>query len=261
MPQESFFFSDNSFVNIDILVKDIVKVLIHFGKAMPVLFFYTSTSMGALIREVLGMQDPLGPYYDPAGKDHTHKRITLLPDRMEDDSRLILKNVFTPGNLLEELDSKEANDILIRASPKDILQAQSIANFGRRQSQSALNNNGNGGGCQIMTVYPPPPAKGGIAINTEDYICLGEDQFLNDAIIDFYLRYLTMELLSDVDQHRTHVFSSFFYKRLTSPHAQVGDSTAGSLTAAARRHARVQKWTKNVNIFEKDFIIIPINEQ
>lgn len=39
-------------------------------------------------------------------------------------------------------------------------------------------------------VYPPPPAKGGIPINTEDYACLGEDQFLNDVIIDFYLKYV-----------------------------------------------------------------------
>lgn len=35
---------------------------------MPVLFFYTSTNTGAMIRELLGMQDPKGPYYDPAGK-------------------------------------------------------------------------------------------------------------------------------------------------------------------------------------------------
>lgn len=111
-----------------------------------------------------------------------------------------------------------------------------------------------------ITVYPPPPAKGGIAINTEDYLCLGEDQFLNDVIIDFYLKYLTLEVLSESDQHRTHVFSSYFYKRLTSPHAQAGESNV-PLSPAAKRHARVQKWTKNVNIFEKDFIIIPINEQ
>lgn len=33
------------------------------------------------------------------------------------------------------------------------------------------------------------------------------------------------------------------------------------LTASQRRHSRVEKWTKNVNLFEKDFVIIPINEQ
>lgn len=71
---------------------------------------------------------------------------------------------------------------------------------------------------------------------------------------------MTLEVLSESDQQRTHVFSSYFYKRLTSPHTQAVESNV-PLTPAAKRHARVQKWTKNVNIFEKDFIIIPINEQ
>lgn len=35
----------------------------------------------------------------------------------------------------------------------------------------------------------------------------------------------------------------------------------GKLSAVQRRHARVEKWTKGVNLFEKDYIIIPINEQ
>lgn len=248
---------DKSFVTLDVKLQDMVKVLIHFGKSMPVLFFYTTTSTGAMIRELLGMQDPKGPYYDPAGKDHTHKRITLLPEELTEGSKIVLKSLFVRKHLLEELNSKEANDILVRASPKDSLQIQSL---NRRESQSASSSNSNvNGGIQTITVYPPPPAKGGIAINTEDYLCLGEDQFLNDVIIDFYLKYLTLEVLSECDQHRTHVFSSYFYKRLTSPHAQAAESTV-PLSAAAKRHARVQKWTKNVNIFEKEFVIIPINE-
>ncbi|XP_012346759.1 uncharacterized protein LOC100866704 isoform X3 [Apis florea] len=248
---------EKTFVTLDVKVRDIVKVLIHFGKSMPVLFFYTSITTGAMIRELLGMQDPKGPYYDPAGKDHTHKRITLLPEKLSEESKVVLKTLFTRRNLLEELNAKEANDILIRASPKDSLQMQSLS---RRELQmgTAANLNINGG-IQTITVYPPPPAKGGIAINTEDYLCLGEDQFLNDVIIDFYLKYLTLEVLSESDQQRTHVFSSYFYKRLTSPHTQAVESNV-PLTPAAKRHARVQKWTKNVNIFEKDFIIIPINE-
>ncbi|XP_011631462.1 uncharacterized protein LOC105423416 isoform X2 [Pogonomyrmex barbatus] len=246
---------NTSFVTLDVKYRDIIKLLIHFGKTMPVLFFYTSTSTGAMIRELLGMQDPKGPYYDPAGKDHTHKRITLLPDKLPDDSKAILTSLFSRGDKIGELNPKEANDILIRASPRDCLQSL----ITRRSTQNVTTNVGSNDDIQTITVYPPPPAKGGIAINTEDYLCLAEDQFLNDVIIDFYLKYLTLEVLSESDQHRTHVFSSYFYKRLTSPHAQAAESTV-PMTAAAKRHARVQKWTKNVNIFEKDFVIIPINE-
>ncbi|XP_066597164.1 uncharacterized protein [Prorops nasuta] len=247
----------NSYVKLNVKYSDIIKVLVHYGKSMPVLFFYTSTRAGATIREVLGMQDLKGAYYDPAGKDITHKRITLLPDDLPDDTKQKMQNLFSCPNTLEELNIKEANEILLRASPKDSLQVQSLT---RRQSQtSTASNTNSNGGIQTITVYPPPPSKGGIAINTEDYLCLGEDQFLNDVIIDFYLKYLTLEVLSTNDQQRTHVFSSYFYKRLTSPHAQAAESNV-PLSPPAKRHARVQKWTKNVNIFEKDFIIIPINE-
>lgn len=62
------YFTETSFVTLDVKYRDIIKLLIHFGKTMPVLFFYTSINTGAMIRELLGMQDPKGPYYDPAGK-------------------------------------------------------------------------------------------------------------------------------------------------------------------------------------------------
>lgn len=37
-------------------------------------------------------------------------------------------------------------------------------------------------------VYPPPPAKGGISVTNEDLHCLNDGEFLNDVIIDFYLK-------------------------------------------------------------------------
>lgn len=34
-----------------------------------------------------------------------------------------------------------------------------------------------------------------------------------------------------------------------------------TLTMAQKRHARVKSWTKRVDVFEKDFLVIPINER
>lgn len=42
--------------------------------------------------------------------------------------------------------------------------------------------------CYRLIVYPPPPAKGGISVTNEDLHCLSEGEFLNDVIIDFYLK-------------------------------------------------------------------------
>ena len=33
-----------------------------------------------------------------------------------------------------------------------------------------------------------------------------------------------------------------------------------SLSAAEKRYERVERWTKKVNLFDKDFIVVPINE-
>ncbi|XP_029172337.1 LOW QUALITY PROTEIN: uncharacterized protein LOC114941496 [Nylanderia fulva] len=248
-----------SFVTLDVKYKDICKLLVHFGISLPVLFFYTSPSSGAMIRELLGMKDPNGPYYDPIGKyDFMHRRITVLSNKLLDYSRPKLNSIFSPTNKIDELNSKEAHNIFVRASPRDNQQSHNTVT--RKQNQSSVPNIVDGNdNIQAITIYPPPPAKGGIAINTEDYLCLAEDQFLNDVIIDFYLKYLILEILSESDQRRTHMFSSYFYKRLIRPHAQADESVV-PMTPAAKRHARVQKWTKNVNIFEKDFIIIPINK-
>lgn len=54
------------------------------------------------------------------------------------------------------------------------------------------------------------------SVTTEDYACLNQDQYLNDSIIDFYLRYVFSTKLSDSQKKKCHVFSSFFYQRLTT---------------------------------------------
>lgn len=92
-------------------------------------------------------------------------------------------------------------------------------------------------------------------------MCLAIDQYLNDVIIDFYLKYLLIERLSAEQRERTHVFSTFFYKRLTTLTTTKRGGEQAKMTASQKRHFRVKNWTKGVNLFEKDCIIIPINEQ
>lgn len=171
-----------------------------------------------------------------------------------------------------------------------------------------------------LMVYPPPPAKGGISVTNEDLHCLNDGEFLNDVIIDFYLkyvphtsrptfhtinkksvfneteneafcfhdRYLVLEKLRKDDAQRIHVFSSFFYKRLNQRERRnVPDATnlpwvtnrtnrisvdfflsncvqrfslCGFSRIQKRKHNRVKTWTRHVDLFQKDFIFVPINE-
>ncbi|KAH0622098.1 hypothetical protein JD844_024078 [Phrynosoma platyrhinos] len=115
------------------------------------------------------------------------------------------------------------------------------------------------GPIEKLIVYPPPPAKGGISVTNEDLHCLNEGEFLNDVIIDFYLKYLVLEKLKQEDADRIHVFSSFFYKRLNQRERRNPQETS-NLTIQQKRHGRVKTWTRHVDIFEKDFIFVPLNE-
>ncbi|KPP79531.1 hypothetical protein Z043_100883, partial [Scleropages formosus] len=108
-------------------------------------------------------------------------------------------------------------------------------------------------------LFPPPPAKGGISVTTEDLECLDTGKFLNDVIIDFYFKYLILERAPKEIAERSHVFSSFFYKRLNWKDS--ASKGVASYPTQHRRHQRVKTWTRNVDIFRKDYLFIPVNQE
>lgn len=179
--------------------KHMIKVLVNFQKSLPVIFYYVVPSFALYVREQLGMVKGGDFYFDPLSTEEPYKRITVLVESVNDDTKVIFKHIYTkPNNIMDELTTTEANDILIKTCPKEL--SKVVANAGYTEIRKIL-------------IYPP--GQGGIPINTEDYVCLGQDQFLNDVIIDFYLKYLVLNLPQDL-QKKVHVFSTFFYKRLTT---------------------------------------------
>ncbi|TKS66873.1 Sentrin-specific protease 7 [Collichthys lucidus] len=111
----------------------------------------------------------------------------------------------------------------------------------------------------VLIQFPPPPLKGGITVTMEDLQCLDSGQFLNDVIIDFYLKYL-LHKASPAVTERSHIFSSFFYKQLTRRDNASEGSTSDSCQRQ-RRHQRVKTWTRHVDIFKKDFLFVPVNQE
>ncbi|KAG9335124.1 hypothetical protein JZ751_005687 [Albula glossodonta] len=110
-----------------------------------------------------------------------------------------------------------------------------------------------------LILFPPPPSKGGITVTTEDLECLDSGEFLNDVIIDFYLKYLMLEKAPKAVAERSHIFSSFFYKQLTRK--DNASEEASGFSAQHRRHQRVRTWTRHVDIFNKDYLFVPVNQE
>lgn len=101
---------------------DVVKVLASFNPALPVIFYYLNQNASKNIRDRLDMTADGDYYYDPISVvDESFRRITFLPDEISDEEKKALQSICGP--LLEELNAKEANDILIKTCPKEVARA------------------------------------------------------------------------------------------------------------------------------------------
>ncbi|XP_070786581.1 sentrin-specific protease 7b [Enoplosus armatus] len=130
----------------------------------------------------------------------------------------------------------------------------------QRNKKSSLSSSGLQQLPTRLIQYPAAPCKGRITVAKEDLACLGGGEFLNDVIIDFYLKYLLLEGVGGSVAERSHVFSSFFYKQLSRRRA-AGEDAAPSVPDRHMRHQRVKTWTRHVDIFTKDFLFVPVNQE
>ena len=105
-------------VTLTIKRESIMKILAHFGKSMPLLFLFCTAGECARIRQVLKMTNAkTGLWFDMGSSDETMKRLTILPDKLTEDNKKTICELYK--SIIEELDSKHANEILVRSSPKD----------------------------------------------------------------------------------------------------------------------------------------------
>lgn len=101
-------------------------------------------------------------------------------------------------------------------------------------------------------VYPKDDPDA-VLISKRDVKLLEPDTFINDTIIDFYIKYLNNKIQPDKQQD-FHFFNSFFFRKLADL-----DKDPSSACEGRAAFQRVRKWTRKVNIFEKDYIFIPVN--
>lgn len=83
-------------------------------------------------------------------------------------------------------------------------------------------------------------------VNFDDISRLDEGEFLNDNVMGLCFRKLEHEY--DAQQKSVYFFNSFFYTALTTK--------AGRKTF---NYDAVKRWTKNINLFEYDYVVVPIN--
>ncbi|KAF0992119.1 hypothetical protein HZS_941, partial [Henneguya salminicola] len=94
----------------------------------------------------------------------------------------------------------------------------------------------------VILEYSPKCVAARIQITIADLITLQPETYLNDTIIDFYLRFIKDRALLPQYQSKIHMFTSFFYEKMKNGFDQ-----------------DLIKWLGSIDIFQKDFLIFPIN--
>jgi hypothetical protein len=89
-------------------------------------------------------------------------------------------------------------------------------------------------------------------VNLDDRERLRPDEFLNDNLIAFYMRFIQdhLERTNKKAAERIYFFNSYFFATLTK-------------TARGERgvnYSGVEKWTRAVDLFSYDYVVVPINE-
>lgn len=92
-----------------------------------------------------------------------------------------------------------------------------------------------------------------VSISKRDIELLQPERFINDTIIDFYIKHLKNKIKPG-EEHRYHFFNSFFFRKLADL-----DKDPSSACEGRAAFQRVRKWTRKVNLFGKDYIFIPVN--
>ena len=112
------------------------------------------------------------------------------------------------------------------------------------------------------TQFPEERCSSTVIVTSEDYRSLEEGEYVNNTIVDFYLTYLHNQVLNMEDRDNVYVFSSHFYSKLSiSPLRKHLKESGKNLSAEHKRYLRVERWTKNVDLFTKDMVIFPICQE
>lgn len=98
--------------------------------------------------------------------------------------------------------------------------------------------------CEYVLFCYKTPAGYMSPLNKNSYETLAVGEYLDDGVIDFWLANIYYNRLSEAERRRTYIYPSQFFTFLMSDNAKRFDES--------------KKWTKNFDIFERDFLVFPV---
>lgn len=111
---------------------------------------------------------------------------------------------------------------------------------------------------KVLFTYPPPvdnkKSHDSVQVTKADSVCLEGQNFLNDNVISFYLRYVQHEIIGRQTFEQVLVFDSFFFFKIKSFFSREIQKQND------QDYSRIRKWFQSSDIFKKDFLVFPVCE-
>ncbi|KAL9226327.1 hypothetical protein vseg_002155 [Gypsophila vaccaria] len=157
-----------------------------------------------------------------------------------------LPDSFTKENDSRVLDSKSRDNekdeqtvVLVDEEEAEVI--EKMPEFEKRRSRRNE--------CRIF--YPSREDPDSLEIFRSELRCLEPGECLTSTIMNFYLRFLQqMCSTSDISKQKFYFFNTYFYSKLQEAVARQKEAF----------FVKFRRWWKGVNIFEKTYIFLPINE-
>ncbi|VDL69766.1 unnamed protein product [Nippostrongylus brasiliensis] len=232
----------------------------------------------------------------PAGQQPAMLKQTAPIAPKVDASRLLLVNNSTPSRLPNIATVPQATLAALKRPSRTSVRKKQVETIAlddddevcdpntsmAGDSNQSNENGGEGGNSQeppekrqrvddhikddVLLVFPPGES-GAVSLHFEDLRVLAHGEMLNDNIIEFYLKYIRAKLVKKEQREKVFVFNTFFYQKLTEKQPSISilnknhRSSVGRFEWIKRNFSKVKSWTKKVDIFKMDYIVLPINDE
>lgn len=180
-----------------------------------------------------------------SGKDDYDSRVTIVVDEESEAQESIVASAedeenAPPGRIITTR-SRTRREASSRGPSVPLDHEEAAAGRKELSSMDAPYQ----GPTHLIFEYPPGQ-RGKISVTAEERCRLAERKYLNDTLIDFYIKYQETELQNRTESLRfsAKFFSSFFFGRLRR--------------SGAIDYQGVKKWTKDVDLFAKRYVFVPI---
>jgi len=93
-------------------------------------------------------------------------------------------------------------------------------------------------------------------ISEADFQRLEPEVYLNDTLVNFYLKFIELGLINSERRNKVHLLNTYFMAKMRTLFNEI----ASDFTKFNRVYEKMERWTKKIGLLEKEFILMPINE-